>query len=151
MLNSKAKVDKKAGYDGSKLPVVNLSDAIRLVLIEKIGGWYSDLDMLFLKPINEFKNALGGDNYVEEQLKKDKNYLGTKLSNAIFHFEKGHPFIQKSLEYFPLVFNGKWGSGGPEVFQNSLKDVCNTIEVNRMYKNVINPENCKGLTVLPPK
>ena len=150
MLNSKAKVDKEAGYDKSKLPVVNLSDAIRLVLIEKIGGWYSDLDMLYLKPIDEFKNVLGGDNYYEEKL-KDKNYLGQKLSNAIFHFDKGHPFIKKSLEYFPTVFNGAWGSGGPEVFQKSLQDVCNLVQINGIFKDRINPEKCQGLTVLPPK
>ena len=105
--------------------------------------------MIFLKPINQYENVLACDEFSDNN--SDKDNLGTFVSNAIFHFEKGHPFIQKSLEYFPLVFNGKWGSGGPEVFQNSLKDVCNTMEVNRMYKNVINPENCKGLTVLPPK
>ena len=121
------------GYDKTKLTTVNLSDAIRLVLIEKLGGWYSDLDMLFLKPIDKFKNALGGDDFDEKN--QDPNYLGEKLSNAIFHFEKGHPFIQKSLKYFPKIFTGEWGSGGPSVFQKSLENVCNYQEIPKMMKN----------------
>ena len=145
----KHKKEQVVGYDKTKLTTVNLSDAIRLVLIEKLGGWYSDLDMLFLKPIDEFKNALGGDNFDEKN--KDPNYLGEKLSNAIFHFEKGHPFIQKSLKYFPKIFTGEWGSGGPSVFQKSLENVCNYQEIPKMMKNEINAENCQGVTVLPPK
>ena len=153
MLKRKVKHKKSevVGYDKTKLTTVNLSDAIRLVLIEKLGGWYSDLDMLFLKPIDEFKNALGGDNFNEKLADEDPNYLGEKLSNAIFHFEKGHSFIQKSLKYFPTIFNGKWGSGGPSVFQKSLEDVCNYQQIPNMMKNEVNAENCQGVTVLPPK
>ena len=150
-VKQKLKKEQVVGYDKTKLTTVNLSDAIRLVLIEKLGGWYSDLDMLFLKPIEQFKNALGGDNFNEKQADEDPNYLGEKLSNAIFHFEKGHPFIQKSLKYFPKIFTGEWGSGGPSVFQKSLENVCNYQQIPKMMKNEVNAENCQGVTVLPPK
>ena len=146
------KVQTQGGYDKSKLTTVNLSDAIRLALINKLGGWYSDLDMVYLKPVDEFKNVLGGDNYDEKQIERDpeNNYLGEKLSNAIFHFEKGHPFIQNSLDYFPMVFNGEWGSGGPTVFQNVIENICKT-NTKPMLKSQFNAENCQGVTVLPPK
>jgi len=37
------------------------SDAIRLFVIKNFGGWYSDLDMVFLKRIDNLKNVLASD------------------------------------------------------------------------------------------
>ena len=43
------------------ISLVNLifcfSDAIRLILIYRYGGWYSDLDMVFLRPLNSTYNG----------------------------------------------------------------------------------------------
>ena len=72
--------------------------------------------MVILKPLTEFKNVLSCDEALEdddELLKLNKNgpedFLGKKVSNAIFHFEKGHLFLNRSIELFPKLFNGKWG------------------------------------------
>ena len=86
----------------------------------RYGGWYSDLDMVILKPLTEFRNVLSCDEALEDNdddeklLKLDKDglledFLGKKVSNAIFHFEKGHLFLNRSIELFPKLFNGKWG------------------------------------------
>ena len=43
------------------------SDAIRLVLIQKYGGWYADLDIVFLKSLHTFEEGvLGCDNVPAE-------------------------------------------------------------------------------------
>ena len=74
--------------------------------------------MVILKPLTEFKNVLSCDEPLDDdddkellKLNKDgpEDFLGKKVSNAIFHFEKGHLFLNRSIELFPKLFNGKWG------------------------------------------
>jgi mannosyltransferase OCH1-like enzyme len=47
------------------------SDAIRLILIAKYGGWYSDLDLVFLRKITSLTNVAASDNFFD----KDKKVL----------------------------------------------------------------------------
>ena len=101
---------------------VHYSDAIRLVLVYKYGGFYSDLDMVILKPLTKFRNVLSCDENGSEEYKDVKDqpddFLGKKVSNAIFHFEKEHVFINECLQRFATNFDGKWGSGGTSIFRS---------------------------------
>ena len=81
------------------VPIVHHSDAIRIALIYKYGGWYSDLDMVFLKSIKNLRNVLGSDYYNLPEF-EDPDFLGRQVSNAIFHFDKGHLFLDNCLKLF---------------------------------------------------
>lgn len=39
-----------------RLPIANISDIIRYILLKKIGGIYSDTDMVFIKNLNEISH-----------------------------------------------------------------------------------------------
>lgn len=130
---------------------VHHSDAIRLVLIYKYGGFYSDLDVVILKSLDGLKNVMSCDESTSESVQNLPNdFLGTKVSNAIFHFTKGSPFIKRCLETFSSTFDGRWGSGGPNLFQTVLLDLCNVRDTSSKFLSTknISPEKCQGITVL---
>ena len=130
--------------------VVQYSDAIRLALIHKYGGWYSDLDMVFRKPINQYKNVLACDEFSDKN--SDKDNLGTFVSNAIFHFEKGHIFLEKCMEAFPKMFDGTWGSVGPKLLQTVLQELCGKrTNMDFISSQEFNPKSCNGIKVLHHK
>ena len=129
--------DGGVGLSKELVAKVHYSDAIRLVLIYKYGGFYSDLDVIFLKSINQFKNIVSCDD-VSTQIKE--KITGEKLTNAIFHFEAKHPFISSCIENFVHSFDGYWASGGPKLFQQVFYNVCQQ-----------NQEVCSDMTLLPSK
>ena len=45
------------------------SDVIRLILISKFGGWYSDLDMVFLRQVTALANVVASDNFYDQKAK----------------------------------------------------------------------------------
>ena len=67
--------------------VAHLSDAIRLLTISKFGGYYFDLDFVFLQPITTYKNFI-----VAEQ--------ANSVANGAFHFDLDQPLIHMALEDF---------------------------------------------------
>jgi hypothetical protein len=75
-------------HDKERLRIVHYSDAIRLILLEKFGGWYADLDMVIRKSLTEFRNVLGCDNGKDKSIVPE-DFYGTKVSNAIFHVDPG--------------------------------------------------------------
>ena len=64
-------VDVEAIFEGTPLqptlthiakssdPTTILSDALRVLLVWKYGGFYSDLDVVVLKSLKEFRNVIG--------------------------------------------------------------------------------------------
>eukprot|EP00095_Tigriopus_kingsejongensis_P006182 maker-scaffold191_size271209-snap-gene-1.30 protein:Tk06182 transcript:maker-scaffold191_size271209-snap-gene-1.30-mRNA-1 annotation:"lactosylceramide 4-alpha-" len=72
------------------------------VLIYKHGGWYSDLDVVFMKDIRGLSNIITGDHHPRAE---DYASIGGALNNAIFHFDRKHPFVQACLEDFASNFN----------------------------------------------
>ena len=81
---------------GSAHRVVHLSDALRLALVYQLGGWYSDLDVVHLRPLSQLPhNSVSGDHRVRSEVFAGDydGAVGNKLNNAIFHFERGHPYL----------------------------------------------------------
>ena len=78
------------------------SDAIRIILVHRFGGWYSDLDMVFLRPFDRTKggeplqNVAASDSVMhfdyDNPLKKYD--WGDGISNALFNNEAGHIFLE---------------------------------------------------------
>ena len=73
------------------------SDAIRLFLINRFGGWYSDLDMTIIRQLSQYRNVIASDNVMEDDFLLNKNNYGDKVSNAIFHFDAGSESKTKIL------------------------------------------------------
>ncbi len=134
----------------SILKIVHYSDAIRLLLVHKFGGWYSDLDMVIIKALDKFKNVLGCDNK-DEGSSYPEDFLGLKVSNAIFHNEKGHALLTKAIEVFPRIYTGQWASGGPQVLSVVLDQLCGKPWKKYLNPAQYNPENCHGVTVVEPQ
>ena len=94
--------------------------------------------------MQDLQNVLASDFYDDQQSEANPNYLGTGMSNAIFHLDKGHPFLDKSVQVFPRVFNGQWGSGGPDVFSQAFLELCGVRPGNF-------DKECQGVTRMPPR
>ena len=141
---------------------VSSSDAIRLLLIYKYGGHYSDLDMVFLRSVATLANFTSGDginNSKENKLGQSPDNLketsiGPTVANAMFHFDAGHEFIQRCLEHFQAGFRPEDRlSGGPLLFTRVfLMEMCG-MPLGQAVSNIListfNPERCKGINILP--
>jgi hypothetical protein len=58
--------------------------------------------------------------------------------------------LNKSLEVFSQIFDGTWGSAGPQVLSQVLKHLCNFQPKQIFFDSRINTkENCQGIEVTP--
>ena len=66
-------------------PASHLSDLLRLGLLWKLGGMYTDSDTVCLRSVEGLNNVLG---------------LGAPnhVNHAIMHFHRHHPFIKRCME-----------------------------------------------------
>ena len=56
--------------------------------------------------------------------------------------------LKKSLEIFSQIFDGTWGSAGPQVLSHVLRDLCNFKPGQISFDGRIhNKENCQGIQV----
>ena len=124
----------------------NFSDALRILLVHRFGGWYSDLDVVFLKSLNNktnpMKNLVASDNW------------GNTIANGLFHNDADHVFLSTAIKLFDRIFiNGKYVSSGPSVFTKSLEVLCMQPIAEIMQYNSISHKmrNCSGMTVADSK
>ena len=132
------------------------------MLVHRFGGWYSDLDMIFLRP---FQNTKGGqplqnvaasdDVHFFNYDKPDQKYnWGKDISNAIFHNEAGHIFLETAIKVFNTTFvNGQWASSGPVVLTKALQEICGQ---KYTWTTPMNPMDysrghCSGFAVVEPR
>jgi hypothetical protein len=55
---------------------------------------------------------------------------------------------KRAIEIFSQVFDGQWGSAGPDVLTKVLKEICNfKREQARFNPKVHTKENCHGVEV----
>jgi hypothetical protein len=52
---------------------------------------------------------------------------------------------------FPLIYNGVWASGGPDVFNEVLKRLCLTQNSPYMSPKTHNAESCHGMSIVPSR
>ena len=139
--------------------ILHFSDAIRIVLVHKYGGWYSDLDMVFLRPFTATKdreplnNVVASDDlhYAQYDIPSQKYNFGKSVSNALFHNDAEHVFLKSAIRQFESSFkNGVWGSSGPKVFTKALEDICNS-KTKPLNPKHYNRKYCSGMAVLRPR
>ena len=148
--------DKKLESLVRRNEIAQYSDVIRMILIYKFGGWYSDLDMIFTKNLPKDQNVIASDSHrmgARTMNTPDYNHddYGDRVSNAIFHNEKGHKFLSKAIELFQEEFvPDRWASSGPAVLQASIDNLCGVGKVVPMSPKIHNAENCQGMKVVHP-
>lgn len=71
--------------------VNNLSNALRLITLMKYGGYYFDLDIIFLHPITYYRNFVAAEDDIH-------------LNNGAIHADLNNPVIQLAMEDFVKNF-----------------------------------------------
>lgn len=150
----------KSGKLGSSVAkplaaVAHYSDAIRDILVFQYGGFYSDLDRVFIKSPQNLTNSVSSDLIPQQSMETTKTF-GQKLSNSFFHFTAGHPFLEQVIQEFSSSFdpglNG-WASAGPDLFTKILHRLCGVKEGTwpEISEKRFNLETCQGFQVSHPK
>ena len=137
----------------------NFGDAIRMILVHRYGGWYSDLDMVFLRPLvskgGEPLHNVAACDSVDYHLYDDpasKFNFGIGISNAIFHNDAGHIFLKTAIQLFASVFqNGVWSSSGPKVLSKALEVICGYKKINTLNPKEHSRKHCSGMAVIEPR
>ncbi len=99
-------------------PIEHLADLLRIVLLYKHGGIYSDLDTI---NIRSFKEIL------------DYNGVGqadnTNPGNGFLVFGKHNKLLEKAMKEFGSTYNPHlWGANGPALFLRVIKQYCNSTD-----------------------
>lgn len=81
---------------------VQRTDFLRLALVYGLGGFYMDLDVYPLKPLDELTNCsvvLAEEFTVSEATQKDLNLkYQIRIANYMFGGEAGHPFLRRVID-----------------------------------------------------
>ncbi|TRY71083.1 hypothetical protein TCAL_04271, partial [Tigriopus californicus] len=113
---------------------------------QKYGGWYSDLDVVFMKDTSHLRNVITGDH---NQLDGEGDVIGQTVNNAVFHFDKGHPFINLCVEKFAHTFDPSVRlSGGPRTMSDALKELCGMDKSAVIHRRTFKPDRCHGVDIV---
>jgi lactosylceramide 4-alpha-galactosyltransferase len=82
--------------------VVNLSDALRLLTVYKFGGYYFDLDVIFVRPVTSYRNFVAA---VDREI----------VNNNVIHADAKHPFIELAIDDFVTNFRCNFYINAPSV------------------------------------
>jgi len=120
-LNYISNIDFKVNESVTIQHFAHKSDYLRLLLLEKYGGVYYDIDTICVNPhhhLLKYDIVLG----IQEKYKNQDDLLG----NAIIFAKKNNTFIQKWLSDYHHVFNNeKWTSASlflPTEILNTLNN-----------------------------
>ncbi|TRY70695.1 hypothetical protein TCAL_16354 [Tigriopus californicus] len=79
----------------------------------------------------------------------DGSVIGENLNNAVFHFDKGHPYLELCLEQFAINFDPMVRlSGGPYTMSKALKKICGMEENSIINLNTFTRDRCRGVGVV---
>jgi hypothetical protein len=130
----------------------DVADAARWAIIQKYGGTYSDLDIIYFGP-----DRLQYTNRVAAQ--HDTIDHGHYLNSNFFTFEKNHKFVHGVIQKFVALYhpNHDWGSNGPGLLTttwNECKaehgDECSRIELLDADKlQLIRPGTLREILSMP--
>lgn len=100
----------------------HLADAIRMVLLHKFGGIYSDLDTINIKSFSYLLN-FNGVGFMTE-------FSKPSIGNGILVFKKRHKLLELAMK--ELIYNyepNEWGFNGPLLFIRAIKNYCRTEDI----------------------
>lgn len=125
----------------AKWPAVKLSDLIRVALLWRWGGFYTDTDTVCIKDVSPLRNVISFSN--------NRRNL---ISNGAFQFQHHHKFLELLMEVQTKSFKpASWGSLGPEAVSTVAKKMCNVKDLKNLNGSRDDAVECGDLTLLPPK
>ncbi|CAL4068730.1 unnamed protein product, partial [Meganyctiphanes norvegica] len=125
-------------FSESLWPASHLSDLLRLGLLWKVGGMYTDTDTVCLRSVAGLTNVvgLGASNHV---------------APAIMHFDPYHPFLKRCMEILLNIYHPKYYITAVKAVEQETWHSCN-VTVNKLDTlPFAQPNPCPGFKVLPPK
>jgi hypothetical protein len=106
----------------SRFAIVHISDATRLALLLKHGGFYSDLDTIALKSF-ESLTKYNGAGYLYE------NYQDS-MGSGFLCFQANHSFLNYIMQKMVEKYNPDcWGCNGPTLLISSMKGYCKSDDI----------------------
>lgn len=111
----------------------HVSDALRLAILYKIGGWYFDIDTVILKPLDTFKHRdLVSSDQKNANLKNLVDpetglpVAGAKVANGVIHVSKNESkLLLDTMANFREMFDNRlWSSGGADSLSRALRQLC---------------------------
>uniref|UniRef100_A0A0P4WMI3 Alpha 1,4-glycosyltransferase domain-containing protein n=1 Tax=Scylla olivacea TaxID=85551 RepID=A0A0P4WMI3_SCYOL len=119
----------------STWPAKSLSNMVRLAVVWHYGGFYADFDTVCLRPTEHLRNVVGSQS-------------AEYVNNAIFHFDRHHPFVHQNMERQNMNFNGALlNVNGVNIMSNTAKMACNTTNFDELVAK--GRGLCQGFRVLP--
>ncbi|CAL4157742.1 unnamed protein product, partial [Meganyctiphanes norvegica] len=120
-------------------PAVHMGDMLRLGVLWKMGGLYSDSDTICMRSVEGITNmvALGRPGHV---------------NNHIMHFDKHHPFLDICMKSYAKSYKATCYLSGVKALHSMTQQSCN-IDVDKWEKNITasQPYPCPGFKVYPQK
>ena len=119
-----------ASYNKSHDAIVHLSDALRVLLIWKFGGFYLDLDYVVMNELTQYENFV---------VSNENGKYG--VTNNAFSFKPGHQFLFNVMNKMKDSYNANcWSCIGPGLFTQTLQNIfdeslsisVNTIPLERL-------------------
>ncbi|XP_069940466.1 lactosylceramide 4-alpha-galactosyltransferase-like, partial [Cherax quadricarinatus] len=93
-------------------PAINLSDMVRLALVWRVGGFYSDTDVVCISSLAALRNVVGFQS-------------NNEVNGGIFHFDRHHNLLLHVMTRLSQNFNANdWGNNGPVLLTRTLKEAC---------------------------
>ena len=81
--------------ESSDWSVVQISDAIRLLVLQRDGGFYLDFDNMVFRPLHCLRNTMS---YLEE---------APNIENGVMVMDAGHPFLSFLIDYLVEKYDAK--------------------------------------------
>jgi hypothetical protein len=105
----------------------------------RYGGWYADLDTIFLRPLADLSpgdvDVISTDGYLDaihggRVDAHGHRILGGRVSNGLFRARRaGSRFLRLTMEAFAAGFDPSvWTSGGANAMATALREVCGVDE-----------------------
>jgi len=97
--------------------VSGFADLFRLLMVQKNGGWWVDMDVICLKPFDFTAEMVFCSSHEGE--------YGELANNSVFKSPKNSRFIARCLEELTMIDlkNMFFGQAGPFLFQRVLKEL----------------------------
>ncbi|XP_040570279.1 lactosylceramide 4-alpha-galactosyltransferase [Lepeophtheirus salmonis] len=131
------------GLRGSKNKYAHLSDVIRLAVIYRLGGTYSDIDVIFMRTIQNYENFFSSD----QTPYFDDNGVARfgSVANGLFNIATSKSrFIHDAMNLFLDHFDGaNWSSGGAKPISVAMKQLCQNKRSFSIQEFTL--EKCNGL------
>lgn len=120
----------------SNWPPNNLSNIMRVVLVWRWGGFYSDADVICIKNTKDLSTVVG-------MISKKQN----TVNNAIFHGKPHDQFYWNVMKDLEVNFQGNvWGHNGPSSLSRVTKKMCPGIDFEKLASK---QAHCDNISLLP--